>query len=175
MNVSKSPWPALVLLIIATTFAIGCAESGTPRTGEATSSATSISRITETPLPSQKPITYSTRELVIKELGLPTALWEGKIIYDASTKSGEKDVRRIFQHDLATGLETILVEATPPHTDAEALHRSGDWLFFYETHDAGVRGVPSVLPRDFYALNLRTGQRQLLEVLHSADWMALTG
>jgi outer membrane protein assembly factor BamB len=95
-------------------------------------------------------------------------LWEGKVIYsDVSIASqpGGRTTSRIVEHDLATGRETVLIEARPPRTSAYVLHRSGDWLFCYEggTTESGPAAFDP--PAEYYALDLRSGQRRHLLTL----------
>jgi hypothetical protein len=122
-----------------------------------------------TRMPTAEPQRYSTRELKLAS-GSPQGmtLWKGKVIYSdvgVASQPGEKTTSRIVEHDLATGRETVLIEARPPHTGAHVLHRSGDWLIYYEggTTEPGLAAFNP--PVDYYAVNLRTGQSQHLVVI----------
>ena len=175
MKVAKLPWLTFILLAVAITLAAGCSRAGAPPTGGVPvggtppDGGTPLSRSTGTPPPAAEPQRYSTRELELASRSPQgMTLWEGKVIYsDVGFPSREVTTSRIVEHDLATGRETVLIEARPPHTGACVLHRSGDWLFYCE-EGTGESGLTTQNPSggfDYYALNLRTGQSQHLVML----------
>ena len=176
MKLAKLPWLALILLAVGITLAAGCSQAGAPPTGGVPPTATRpeggtpLSRSTTTPPPpAAEAQRYSTRELKLASRSPQgMILWEGKVIYtDACLPSqpGRNRTSRIVEHDLATGRETVLIEPRPPHTSADVLHRSGDWLIYREGGST-TESIPPVHfpPVDYYALNLRTGQSQHLAV-----------
>ncbi len=175
MMVTKLPWLTLSLLTVAITLAVGCSRTGAAPTGGVhvdgtpPDGGTLLSRSTSTPPTTAEPQRYSTRELELASRSPPgMTLWEGKVIYSdvgVASQPGEATTSRIVEHDLATGREAVLIEARLPRTSAYVLHRSGDWLFYSEggTTESGPAAFNP--PRDYYALNLRTGSSQHMVML----------
>ena len=113
------------------------------------------------------PPRYTTRELPLQQGATASAmtLWEGKVVYTAYEKDERGGIidSRIFQYDLETGEEKLLVKPQPGHKGATLLHRSGDWLVYRESGIVEPTIPPIHIPPSYrYMYNLRTGEKRFL-------------
>ncbi len=114
----------------------------------------------------QGPPRYTTEELPLQQGATASAmtLWEGKVVYTAYEKDEKGGIidSRIFQYDLETGEEKLLIKPQPGHKGTSLLHRAGDCLIYEEYEIIEHRLAGSWAPCYYYTHNLRTGERRLL-------------